>query len=162
LISSLRIPAKFFTIDWGRVIEGTTWTWNAYGADEKLHVAQRTEWIDPDHQRTVFTEHRYDALGRRILTRTRMDQYCDPAAQENACTWAIDRTIWDGDQILAELRNMAAHEVVLPLPDICVDGIDLERHPECGPNPPPSGLYAEDSTLIENPTSGGDFAGSVL
>ncbi|HEY9230162.1 MAG TPA: RHS repeat-associated core domain-containing protein [Gemmatimonadaceae bacterium] len=81
--------------------DGREWTWNVYGADERLRVSQRS-FVEGDVIRTVFSEYRYDALGRRILTRSRWDQYCQSAAPK--CVSALERTIWDGDQMLMELR----------------------------------------------------------
>ncbi len=49
--------------------------------------------------RAAFEEHRYDALGRRVLTRTSHAWAC-----ELYCVNAVTRTVWDGDQIVAEIR----------------------------------------------------------
>jgi hypothetical protein len=46
----------------------------------------------------VFEEHRYDALGRRVLTRGRRP-FC-----VNPCEQFVQRTVWDGDQVLYEIR----------------------------------------------------------
>jgi RHS repeat-associated protein len=48
----------------------------------------------------AFEWYRYDALGRRILARTRRDKVCSNAA----CASTITRFVWDGDQILYEIR----------------------------------------------------------
>jgi RHS repeat-associated protein len=83
--------------------KGTTWTWNAYGADERLRVAQRS-WNDvvTGQRKHSFVEHRYDALGRRVLTRTQADSAC--TLPEPECMSTMDRFVWDGDQLLIELR----------------------------------------------------------
>jgi RHS repeat-associated protein len=47
-----------------------------------------------------FEWYRYDALGRRVLVRTRRDKYCTTAS----CASTITRFVWDGDQILYEIR----------------------------------------------------------
>jgi hypothetical protein len=42
--------------------------------------------------RPVFEEHRYDALGRHVLVRSRADSYCP-----ERCHNTLQRTVWDGD-----------------------------------------------------------------
>ena len=54
--------------------------------------------------RGSWEEHWYDALGRKVLTRARRDSLCEPTSA-NPCSSYIERTIWDGDQILYELRG---------------------------------------------------------
>jgi RHS repeat-associated protein len=48
-----------------------------------------------------FEWYRYDALGRRVLVRTRRDPWCN----SERCNSTITRFIWDGDQILSEIRG---------------------------------------------------------
>jgi len=48
----------------------------------------------------IDEEYRYDALGRRVLVRARRDSACT----SNTCHSTIDRYLWDGDQILGEIR----------------------------------------------------------
>jgi hypothetical protein len=101
-------------------------TWSFYGADDKLRVMDRRscvyggvygtgtfiirglidgapetsclppEWTD----RPTWEEYRYDALGRRVLTRSGQTGW----ACESRCVNGVTRTVWDGDQILAEIR----------------------------------------------------------
>ncbi|MBB4636305.1 RHS repeat-associated core domain-containing protein [Longimicrobium terrae] len=47
--------------------------------------------------RSVYEEYRYDALGRRVLVRSR--EIC-----EMACLDKVTRTVWDGDRLLWEIR----------------------------------------------------------
>ncbi len=77
---------------------------NFYGADDKLRVSERYSYTGADgKQRGAYDEYWYDALGRRVLVRTRTDStrlcneptYCDPG---------VERVVWDGDQVLMELR----------------------------------------------------------
>ena len=80
---------------------------SAYGADQKLRFyhqygRQVPDVGEPDHADDLRQEFRYDALGRRVLVRNLHRPYCD--TQERDCTHAIERYIWDGDQILWELR----------------------------------------------------------
>ena len=52
----------------------------------------------------TWEEIRYDALGRRILTRARRDSSALCAGTNVVCESYVERTIWDGDDILFELR----------------------------------------------------------
>jgi len=54
-------------------------------------------WLD----RGSFEDYRYDALGRRVLVRSRADTTCQ---YQHVCRSTIQRTVWDGDQILYEIR----------------------------------------------------------
>lgn len=91
-------------------------THHYYGADQKLMVSQRLTWnLSPG----VFEEYRYDALGRRILLRARRDSTCAGQSQTNsACYSTIERTVWDGDQVLYEIRYPGSDTIALA---------DLER-----------------------------------
>ena len=102
---------KFDPIGAGWTIDllSDVWTWHAYGADERLRVSQRSVADAQTKTRTVFSDYRYDALGRRVAVRTRWDPYCQRAQPE--CLSTIERTIWDGDQVLMELRTPAGSEV---------------------------------------------------
>ncbi len=53
--------------------------------------------------RAAFEEYRYDALGRRVLVRTRSESHCGLR-----CRNAITRGVWDGDQILYEISSPGA------------------------------------------------------
>ncbi|MBB4637558.1 RHS repeat-associated core domain-containing protein [Longimicrobium terrae] len=82
-------------------------TWNLYGADEKLRVLQTDSRSQSGeaglNTRGLFSEYRYDALGRRILERTRRDSVCNGTGM-GECASTITRFIWSGDQLLWELR----------------------------------------------------------
>lgn len=56
-----------------------------------------------------FEEYRYDALGRRILLRSRSDSTCPSSS--NQCVSIIQRTIYDGDQVLYELQMPGADSI---------------------------------------------------
>jgi RHS repeat-associated protein len=50
-------------------------------------------------------EYRYDALGRRIWRRLeRPDALCPKMDKASGCLSVVERTVWDGDQVLAEIR----------------------------------------------------------
>jgi RHS repeat-associated protein len=93
----------------------TEWTRSWYGADEKLRfVDRRTCYVfQPDGHpaacnpnkepmpsaRPAFEEYRYDALGRRVLVRSRQHYACT-----TRCQSTLRRIVWDGDQVLAEIQ----------------------------------------------------------
>jgi RHS repeat-associated protein len=57
----------------------------------------------------VYQENWYDALGRRVLVRARKSAACNAGTHgEVACKSFIERTSWDGDQILIEKRSNGA------------------------------------------------------
>ncbi|MGQ0648341.1 MAG: RHS repeat-associated core domain-containing protein [Gemmatimonadaceae bacterium] len=74
-----------------------------YGADGKLRVFDKRVrssfgvTLTPA-QHGTFEEYRYDALGRRILRRARR------AVCEGPCQSVIERFVWDGDQLVTEIR----------------------------------------------------------
>ena len=92
---------------------------NYYDADNRLRVSDRQrcnmlirQGVTPacvawDRSRrwepSAFEEYRYDALGRRIWTRTRMPHDQCPGTSFD-CEDHTVRTVWDGDQVLWEIR----------------------------------------------------------
>ena len=73
-----------------------------FSADEKLTYYNRTVgfWFTQNNIVGSFDEYRYDAFGRRVLTRTRKTGYCP-----SPCDAFIERTAYDGDQVVAEFRS---------------------------------------------------------
>jgi RHS repeat-associated protein len=86
-------------------------TMTYFGADQKPQVVERiTTGYEHQTDAGAWEEYRYDALGRRVLLRARRDSTkanCGPSnawcAPVNRNSY-IERTIWDGDQVLAEIR----------------------------------------------------------
>lgn len=74
-----------------------------YAADGRLHVGQRYQ-ATPGVGLGSWEEYWYDALGRRVLVRARRDaaQVCNIGV---ACASFVQRTVWDGDQVLFEQRT---------------------------------------------------------
>ncbi|HEX8695960.1 MAG TPA: RHS repeat-associated core domain-containing protein [Longimicrobium sp.] len=89
-----------------------------YDAEQRLRVHDRRACLlmpaggcyadgemPPVSERSAFEEYRYDALGRRVLTRARQEVYCHdeggPLLPD--CIRSVVRTVWDGDQILYEV-----------------------------------------------------------
>jgi RHS repeat-associated protein len=75
------------------------------------YAAGQIPWGD----KGSFEEYRYDALGRRVLVRSRADTTCQ---LQGGCQSTIQRTVWDGDQVLYEVRYPGGAGV---------SGSDLER-----------------------------------
>jgi RHS repeat-associated protein len=85
-----------------------------YGADQKLRVLDRRTCLlfdaGCDRKRPpapedwpAFEEYRYDALGRRVMVRTRREWSC-----AGNCSSTLRRTVWDGDQVLYEISAPGA------------------------------------------------------
>lgn len=79
-----------------------------YSADNRLAVHQKYHATDAANT-GGWEEYRYDALGRRVLTRARRGTtdsiaYYNMCGGSATCDYYIERTIWDGDQVLFELR----------------------------------------------------------
>lgn len=72
-----------------------------YSADGKLTYYNRhLGWTLPGEGTGVFEEYRYDALGRRVYMRSRRPSTCN-----YPCEAYVQRTVWDGDQVLYEIRG---------------------------------------------------------
>jgi RHS repeat-associated protein len=83
-----------------------------YGIENRLRVLNNHVGISvgPSNQGTLYEEHRYDALGRRILVRARRPNGCDENVHGNlGCASYVERTVWDGDQILLERRTSGGY-----------------------------------------------------
>jgi RHS repeat-associated protein len=84
-----------------------------YGADGKLRAQQGYHELGgmyfTGERRGYFSEYRYDALGRRVLVRTRRDGLCQTTQTNTVdCTSGIERFVWAGDNILWEMRGPGA------------------------------------------------------
>jgi RHS repeat-associated protein len=56
-----------------------------------------------------FDEYRYDALGRRVLIRSRSDSTCPASSLQ--CVSVVQRTVYDGDHVLYELQMPGADSI---------------------------------------------------
>ena len=77
-----------------------------YDATERLRQSER--WVGQHKGRHTVQEYRYDALGRRVLVRTRRDATSCVDNEPQAlppCIQSIERFYWDGDQLLTEIRR---------------------------------------------------------
>jgi len=89
-----------------------------YGSDGKLRSVDRRNVSGVDDYKSIWEEYRYDALGRRVWVRTRY--MCSPVSGETDPQCALNtvqRTVWDGSQVLYEIR--------MPLEDAENDGTPL-------------------------------------
>jgi YD repeat-containing protein len=74
-----------------------------FDAEERLRIFNRHVDYGPvSGPGGVYEEYRYDALGRRVLVRSRCT--ADQTGDGN-CRGYVERTIWDGDQVLYEIRS---------------------------------------------------------
>ena len=78
-----------------------------YAADGRLKAADTRTVGDlqaPASVETVtFEEYRYDALGRRVRTRTR--NWCQGSNNDGECSYDfVRRTVWNGEQTLGQIR----------------------------------------------------------
>jgi RHS repeat-associated protein len=95
-----------------------------YAADGKLRVHQinrdSTKWNSPTDSVVgqtwgAYEEYWYDALGRRVLKRSRQElPVC--GYWSSRCYSAIERYVWDGAQVLWEFRQANAGDTKDPSP----------------------------------------------
>jgi RHS repeat-associated protein len=75
-----------------------------YSADGRLRTAEVRQLADvasPVHG--TWEQYRYDALGRRVWVRTR--KFCNEENPVEECGFStVRRIVWDGDQVLHEIR----------------------------------------------------------
>ena len=69
-----------------------------FSGDNRLAALQRY-----DTPNGTWEEYRYDALGRRVLERARLDSLC--VGGPDVCVAFVQRTAWDGNQVLLEERH---------------------------------------------------------
>ena len=142
------------------VVAGRGWTWNAYDPGGHLRVTQQSTWGANAQIRTLFIEHRYDALGRQVLVRTRRDLNCIPNAFAGQCLQTVEHYAWDGEQQLAEFRSIVVDTVVTDSGHACLPDEDPNsRTPRA-----PSFVYTQTGAggaLESDATAGQLFAGMV-
>ncbi len=91
---------------------GQSFVRSYFDAADRMRVSQRAYFFrDPGSNaraRTTFQEYFYDALGRRIAMRSQRDSTCTDESNPTAgwdCAQTMERFVWDGDQLLKELRD---------------------------------------------------------
>lgn len=74
-----------------------------FDAEERLRIFNRHVDYGPvSGPGGVYEEYRYDALGRRVLVRSR----CTATTSDDPyCGGYVERTVWDGDQVLYKIRS---------------------------------------------------------
>ena len=139
------------------IVTGRGWTWNAYDPAGHLRVTQQSTWQANAQIRTVFIEHRYDALGRQVVVRTRHDLNCDPNSGVGQCLQTVEHYAWDGAQQLAELRAIVVIKTLADTGHTCVPGDDT-----CMPQDSTFvWTQTRAGTALEQETTSGPFAGMV-
>ncbi len=106
-----------FTAD--TVAEYRTYAESYYGADGLLRVHEiNRDSIDYTNGGSAgpswgaYEEYWYDALGRRVLKRSR--QQSPICTDTNRCYSSIERVVWDGDNILWEVQQADSGDVKNP------------------------------------------------
>jgi RHS repeat-associated protein len=84
---------------------GRTRSLSYYGAEGRLRFFQRFGNDSSASTRAVYEEYRYDALGRRVMLRSRPDSNCATTGGGNRCVGALERYVWDGAQLVREERT---------------------------------------------------------
>jgi len=80
---------------------------NYYSAAEQLMYTNRlVGQTTPGEASGGFEEYRYDALGRRVFRRSRRPSGC-----AFPCEAYVERTVWDGSQVLYEIRSSGGTSV---------------------------------------------------
>ncbi|MFL5576193.1 MAG: RHS repeat-associated core domain-containing protein [Gemmatimonadaceae bacterium] len=98
-----------------------------YDAEERLRIFNSHVGIgEYSGDGGIYEEYRYDALGRRVLTRSRGTK---PSCYAPGCTNYIERTVWDGDQVLAEIRADGADDALSRLEDDNAYSSDVDGYP---------------------------------
>jgi len=69
-------------------------------ADQLTYFNRHSGQTLPGEANGVFEEYRSDALGRRVLVRSRRPSSC-----ASPCEAFVQRTVWDGAQVLYEIRS---------------------------------------------------------
>jgi len=92
---------------------------------------------NPILEKWVFEEYRYDALGRRVWARARRDCKLGTPDLLECETSTLQRTIWDGSQVLIEIRVPGDGSTVdmendLFMPNLPNDGQNGDPNPFFG------------------------------
>jgi RHS repeat-associated protein len=66
---------------------------------------QRYDLRGDSYEHGAWDEYWYDALGRRVLVRARRETALCNAVSGNECVSFVQRTVWDGSQVLYEERT---------------------------------------------------------
>jgi RHS repeat-associated protein len=75
-----------------------------YSADNRLRTVEMRSIASPGaNVHGTWEEYRYDALGRRVWVRTL--RFCAEPNSPRECSFStVQRTVWEGDQVLYEIR----------------------------------------------------------
>ena len=116
--------------------------YDAAGTLRAVDFRQTANRLENSKAEIVFEEHRYDALGRRVWTRTR--KWCEipegntyPAGEEpERCNYdTVRRSVWDGSHTLVQIQmpdTDAAREIDGSLPEQPRLGLTFDPNPLLG------------------------------
>jgi RHS repeat-associated protein len=91
--------------------------------------------------RGAYEDYRYDALGRRVLVRSQRN-WCTSGGD---CRSSIMRVVWDGDQILGEIRMPGYSTTSADTLEADTLSFTPPPGPSCPPLPPPEGCNPADT-----------------
>jgi RHS repeat-associated protein len=103
--------ATWQTTSYQTASAGQSWLRNFYDGADQLKLSERHAYFTHSSMiyiRTTQEDYFYDALGRRVALRTRRDSSCtefDGSPWVDQCTQSMDRFIWDGADLVTELRD---------------------------------------------------------
>ena len=118
------------------------WVYDAAGTLRAVDFRKTANRLENSKAEIVFEEHRYDALGRRVWTRTR--KWCEipegntyPAGEEpERCNYdTVRRSVWDGSHTLVQIQRPdtdAAREIDGSLPEQPRLGLTFDPNPLLG------------------------------
>lgn len=102
-----------------------------------------TTFVDPWG---VYEEYWYDALGRRVLKRSRQES---PVCEHlDRCYSAIERYVWDGDQVLWEFRQANAGDTKDPNPTPSNGQTGHVGYVHAGGMDAPVGMIRNDTSVV--------------
>ena len=78
-----------------------------YATDNHLMFVEKKTDVS-----STWEEYWYDALGRRVMTRTRHDMAYCMQTPSMSCPGFVERTLWDGDQLIGEERTSGLDQVM--------------------------------------------------
>jgi RHS repeat-associated protein len=86
-----------------------------YRSDGLMYEFRRLSTLQLGAQPRLKEKYAYDALGRRVWRRARVgyslgdtlarDSICNRTVPSSECASVVERTIWDGDQVIADIRE---------------------------------------------------------
>jgi len=130
-----------------------------YAADGKLIYYQATREPASGNPWGAWEEYWYDALGRRVLRRSRQDSPI--CTDSNRCYSAIERYIWSGEQILWETRQDGTGNTKDPAPSTSTGQTGHVGYVHAGGIDTPIGMIRNDTTVVLHRNWRGLYVGAT-